>query len=156
VETRNGVKRISHGGGIQGFNTFLSYYPDDKLVVVALANINGPVVDQLAGKLGSVARGEQVLLASERKEVPVSPSILAKYVGTYEFTPAFSIATTLEDGHLMTQATNQPKFPIFPESETKFFLKTVDAEVEFIKNEKGEVTQMVLHQGGRDMKGVKK
>src|SRR5262245_33319246 len=77
VETRNGVKRISHGGGIQGFNTFLSYYPDDKLVVVALANINGPVVDQLAGKLGSVARGEQVLLASERKEVPVSPSILA-------------------------------------------------------------------------------
>jgi CubicO group peptidase (beta-lactamase class C family) len=156
VENSNGVKRIGHGGGIEGFNTFLAYYPNDKLVVIALANMNGPVVDQLARKLGSVARGEQVVLTAERKEVTVSPSILAKYVGTYEFTPSFSIAMTLEDGHLMTQATNQPKFQIFPESETMFFLKTVDAQVEFIKNEKGEVTQMVLHQGGRDMKGVKK
>jgi len=156
VETRNGVKRISHGGGIEGFNTFLAYYPDDKLVVVALANINGPAVDQIAGNLGAVARGEQVVLASERKEVSVSPNILAKYVGNYEFSPTFSITMTLEDGRLMTQATNQPKFPVFPESETRFFLKVVDAEVEFIKNEKGDVTQLVLHQGGRDMKGVKK
>lgn len=156
VQTKNGHKMISHGGGIEGFNTFLGYYPDEKLVVVALANINGPAVDQIASKLGDVARGEQVVLASERKEVTVSPRILAQYVGTYELAPDFSIAMTLEDGHLMTQATNQPKFPVFPESETRFFLKVVDAELEFIKNDKGEVTHLVLHQGGRDMRGVKK
>ena len=56
----------------------------------------------------------------------------------------------------MTQATGQPKFPLFAESETKFFLKVVDAEVEFFKNEKGEVTYFMLHQNGRDTKGVKK
>ena len=56
----------------------------------------------------------------------------------------------------MTQATNQGKLPLFAESETMFFLKAVDAQVEFVKNEKGEVTHMVLHQNGRDVKGVKK
>jgi hypothetical protein len=63
---------------------------------------------------------------------------------------------TLEGRQLMTQATGQPKFPLFAESETKFFLKVVDAEVEFFKNDKGEVTHIVLHQGGQDMKSTKK
>ena len=56
----------------------------------------------------------------------------------------------------MEQATNQPKFPIFAESPTKFFLKVVDAQIEFVKNEKGDATAMILHQNGRDIKGVKK
>ncbi|MGA7412831.1 MAG: serine hydrolase domain-containing protein, partial [Bryobacteraceae bacterium] len=38
VETENGRQRISHGGGIEGFNTFLAYYPTDKLTVVVLSN----------------------------------------------------------------------------------------------------------------------
>ena len=63
---------------------------------------------------------------------------------------------TLEGGQLMTQATNQPKFPLFAESETLFFLKVVDAQVEFVKNDKGEVTHLILHQGGRDQKAMKK
>jgi hypothetical protein len=56
----------------------------------------------------------------------------------------------------MEQATNQPKFPLFAESETMFFLKVVDAQVEFFKNDKGEVTHLVLHQGGQDVTGTKK
>jgi hypothetical protein len=28
--------------------------------------------------------------------------------------------------------------------------------VEFVKNDKGEVTHLILHQGGRDQKGIKK
>jgi hypothetical protein len=56
----------------------------------------------------------------------------------------------------MTQATGQSKFQLFAESETMFFLKVIDAQVEFVKNDKGQVTHIVLHQGGRDFKGVKK
>jgi hypothetical protein len=37
-----------------------------------------------------------------------------------------------------------------------FFYKVVDAQLEFVKNEKGEVTHLVLHQGGRDQKGIRK
>jgi CubicO group peptidase (beta-lactamase class C family) len=157
VHTANGHRLIDHGGGIEGFNTFLAYYPEDKLTVVVLANLNGQAPDAIASKLAAVAHGENVVLPSERKEVTVSPAILAKYVGTYELMPDFDIVMTLEGGQLMTQATGQPKFPLFAESETKFFLKVVDAEVEFFKNDKGgEVIYIILHQGGQDMKGTKK
>ena len=92
--------------------------------------------------------------ATATKEITVSPSVLESYVGTYELRPSFNIVVTLEDGQLMMQVTGQLKVPLFAESETEFFLKVVDAQVEFFKNEKGEVTHLMLHQNGRDTKGA--
>lgn len=149
-----GHQMITHGGGIEGFNTSLAYFPDNKLTVVALGNLNGAAPDEIAAMLGKIAYGEKVVLATERKEIAVDPAILAEYVGTYKLAPNFDIAIMLEGGHLMTQATNQPKFPLFAETPTKFFLKVVDAQVEFFK-ENGKVTYLVLHQGGRDAKAMR-
>jgi hypothetical protein len=56
-----------------------------------------------------------------RASIAVDPAVLATYVGVYELTPTLSIAITLENGQLMGRATNQQKFPIFPESQNKFF-----------------------------------
>src|SRR5205085_9490979 len=48
-------KTIAHGGGIEGFNTQLTWYPDDKLVVVVLGNVNGNAPSQIANRLGTLA-----------------------------------------------------------------------------------------------------
>ena len=156
VQDAKGHKLIDHGGGIEGFNTELAYYPDEKLTIVVLSNQNTGATGDIGMKLAAVTRGEPVVLTSERKEITVAPSILEKYVGTYELAPGFSIVMTVENGQLMTQGTGQPKFPLFAESENKFFLKVVDAEVEFLQNDKGQVDSLILHQGGRDVKGIKK
>ena len=62
-----------------------------------------------------------------RAGVKVDPSILATYVGTYQLSPDFSIVVTLENGKLMALATHQSSVQLFPESQTEFFLKVVDA-----------------------------
>ena len=155
VRAVNGHKVIEHGGGIEGFNTQMSYFPDDKLTVIVLGNLNGGAPGAIASSLASVAHGEKVILPSERKEVAVPSEILKQYVATYDMGPGFSIVVTLEGSQLMTQATGQRKIPIYPESETKFFLKAVDAQIEFSKNEKGEVASMTLYQNGQTLKGAK-
>jgi hypothetical protein len=86
-----------------------------------------------------------------RKEITVSPAILAKYVGTYELAPKFNIMITMDGGQLMAQASGQGKLPLFAESETKFFLKVVDAQIDFKKGAAGKVVSLTLHQGGQDM-----
>ena len=83
----------------------------------------------------------------------VDAATLQTYVGTYELAPTFSIVITHQDNHLFGQATGQPKFELFPTSNTRFYLKVVDAQVSFVKNNKGEVEQLILHQNGRDMPG---
>ena len=73
VRTVNGRKVISHGGGIEGFNTMLAYDPEDKMTVVVLTNLNGQAPDQIATMLAAIAHGEKVQLPSERKEISVAP-----------------------------------------------------------------------------------
>ncbi|HYK88314.1 MAG TPA: serine hydrolase [Acidobacteriota bacterium] len=156
VRIVSGRKVIDHGGGIEGFNTHLAYYPESKVVVAVLANLNGNAPSEIASKLGAVVHGENITLPTERKEISVSPKILTDYAGTYEVSRQFQIVITVEDNRLMTQATGQPKYPLFAESESKFFLKVVDATVEFVRNDKGHVTHLVLHQGGRDTLALRK
>jgi Domain of unknown function (DUF3471) len=70
--------------------------------------------------------------------------------------PGVEVTMTVEDDQLMTQMTNQQKFPLFAESETSFFLKAVDAQVEFVKDAQGAITHLVIHQGGRETKAQRK
>ncbi len=90
------------------------------------------------------------------EEINVDVETLKQYVGVYALAPTFDIAITLEDGKLMTQATGQAKFEIFAKSQTRFFLKVVPAEVEFVKNADGKFDSIILYQGGRETVAKKK
>ena len=85
-----------------------------------------------------------------RTEVPLDPAALQKYVGKYELAPGVQFDVTLADGQLKVKLTGQPAFPVYPESETKFFYKVVEAQITFVKDESGAVASLILHQGGRD------
>ena len=89
-------------------------------------------------------------------EIQLESEILKRYTGVYEIQPGFDIVITLEGNKLMSQATGQQKIQIFPESQTKFFLKVVDAQIEFVENEKGVFESIILYQGGQEISGKKK
>ena len=76
-------------------------------------------------------------------------------MGKYELRPEFVLTVTREGDKLMTQATGQPKFEVFPESETTFFLKVVDAQITFVRDAAGKVTHLILHQGGANQQAKK-
>lgn len=86
-----------------------------------------------------------------RKEIKVSEAVLAQYAGEYELQPGFILAVSNEGDRLFTQATGQAKFEVFAETETKFFLKVVEASIEFVKDDAGKFTKLILNQGGRRM-----
>ena len=92
----------------------------------------------------------------ERKAITLPAATLKQYVGTYELAPGVDVDMTLEGDQLMTQITGQPKFPLFPETETRLFLKVVDAEIDFVKDVSGKVTHLVLHQNGQDHTATRK
>jgi CubicO group peptidase (beta-lactamase class C family) len=152
VQTVAGRKVIQHGGGIEGFNTLLAYYPDSKVTVAVLANLNGEASNEIATKLADLAHGGTVQLTSERKEIALPVAALSKYVGTYELAPGALMLIRLAGDHLTTQLTGQQQLPLFAESETKFFLKVVDAQVEFFTDASGAVTHAVMYQNGRERK----
>jgi CubicO group peptidase (beta-lactamase class C family) len=150
VSTVKGHKVISHEGGIEGFNTQLTYYPESKVTVVVLANVNGTAVGELAGQLAALAFGETVTLSAERKEVEVPVAVLQRYVGVYRLSSQITSTIRLTDGRLTIQLSGQAALPLFAESERKFFLKIVDVQVEFFTDEQGKVTHLVQYQNGQE------
>jgi hypothetical protein len=115
-----------------------------------LANVNGTAPGAIAAKLGAAVHGETVQSTGDRKEITLPVETLTKYVGTYEFTSEVKLAVRLSGNQLMAQLTGQAQLPIFPESETKFFWKIVDAQLEFQKDAGSAITAVVLHQNGVD------
>ena len=151
VHTVNGREVIDHGGGINGFNTVLAYYPEDHLTVAVLANVNGGAPGEIAQDLGTLAEGGNVVLTSERKEVHIDPQIFDGYVGSYQLGPDFILKVTRDGDHFITQATGQGQVEIFPQSDRDFFAKVVDVQITFVADKQGHTTELILHQGGRDM-----
>jgi CubicO group peptidase (beta-lactamase class C family) len=147
-------RRISHGGGIHGFVSSLTYMPDDKVNVIMLSNNSydlGPVQKGIL----AILYGRPYKLPEETKEIKIDSAILKQYVGEYELAPGFTITVKLANGVLTGQGTGQPAFELFAKTEKTFFIKVVNADIDFVKNSKGEVESMVLHQGGRDTRGKK-
>lgn len=143
-------KVITHGGGINGFRTNIARYVDDDVCIVVLSNIETAPVEKISMDLAAIVFGEEYEVPKERVAAEVDPRIYDAYVGQYELAPDLIATVTKENNRLFAQATGQPKFEIYPESETKFFARVADIQVTFVKNEEGEVTQLIVHQEGKD------
>jgi len=124
-----------------------------KVVDAQLTFQDGAVVLHQNGRDTTAKRIGDVLPEKERKEIALDPAVLEQYTGTYQLTPNFAIAITRAGNQLFLQATAQPKFPLFAESSTEFFLKVVDAQVTFVVDAAGRATSLVLHQNGADVPG---
>jgi len=98
-----------------------------------------------------VSNGDHV--APKLKEptaVSLDAGTLADYLGRFQMRPGVVVDVTLADGQLSVQMTGQSDFAIYASAKDKFFLKLVEAQIDFERNASGEVEALVLHQNGQD------
>ncbi|HYV06130.1 MAG TPA: serine hydrolase [Blastocatellia bacterium] len=150
VETKFNRKMITHGGGINGFSTFIARFPDEKVTIAVLRNsdygVPGP--GRISQDLAAILFGEKYETPAAVAEVKVDAKILDAYVGQYQLAPNFVITISKEGDLLMAQATGQPKITLYAQAEAVFFSKAVDLRMTFVRGDDGKVTHLVLNQGG--------
>lgn len=80
----------------------------------------------------------------------IDPKVFDSYVGKYDFgNPKNLYSVTREGNRYFGQAPNNPKRELFPASETSFFVPEVESRITFVKDEKGEVVELVYDQNER-------
>jgi CubicO group peptidase (beta-lactamase class C family) len=146
-----GEGRIAHGGGINGFSTFLSYYPEHDLSIAVLTNSGQGDPGRIEHRLFRKVMG---LPDPDYTVVDVATEVLERYVGVYEM-PAFSITVTRDGDQLSAQPTGQDTREIYPTSETEFFLEDIDVRLSFQVDDDGVVQGLTVHEVGRDTSGKK-
>ena len=152
---------VWHNGGTGGYRTWIGYQPQSRTGVVILTNAGtaaGP--DDIGRHLFDaqvplLAAFPQATQPKPRAEAPIDPALFDRYVGRYQLAPAAVMTMTRDGEHFFVQLTGQQRFEIFPESETAFFLKVVDAQLAFETDPRGKAIAVVLHQNGAQQRAVR-
>lgn len=135
-----------HTGGVDGFRSSTSFFPEDKLAISLTSNgINYKNNDILLAVLGSFY-GQGFDLPDFIK-VKLTEKDLEKYLGTYsseQIPPKIMISK--EGPTLLAQATGQSAFPLEPRSKDTFVFEQAGVKIEF----KTGTEEMIMKQGGKE------
>jgi CubicO group peptidase (beta-lactamase class C family) len=153
IDSSYGKKSISHGGGIPGFIAYLCYYPGEDVTIILLCNQGwfGEALNGISIDLSAIIFHQSYESLEGHHVIKLSIDSLKKYVGKYEFDKKHHAYITLENGSLQMEAPegNLPKSPLFAISENTFYLKIINARIEFTKDVSGNVTELIAHYNGK-------
>ena len=140
-----------HTGGIDGFSSVYSHFPDDKISYALISN-------------GSNFNNNDISIAvlsavyDKPYEIPIFTTFnltsedLDQYLGVYASEQIAMKITITKDGNtLIAQGTGQPAFPIEATEKDKFKFDQAGAKFEFNPTDK----TMILFQGGGEIKFTK-
>jgi hypothetical protein len=101
-------------------------------------------------------QAQSTRLAPERNPINLDPKLLDSFLGKYQFGPNAIATITREGDGLKWRGGNRMPVTLVPLSETHFFSKETETEMMFVKNENGQVTDVVLRVGScQDSKAKK-
>jgi len=145
-------------GDTYGSSSLLFFDPIRQLAVSIMLNAEEGEATQrylnyLLRKI--IAGSPEYLKKFDKPVITLSDDVLNSYVGEYALFAGFHLTVTTDNKSLFVQGTNQPKAKVDAVSENWFIAKEVGAEFEFVKNNEGKVTKLILHQNGNDIEGMK-
>jgi CubicO group peptidase (beta-lactamase class C family) len=155
IDSLYGKLTTAHSGGIHGYSSFVIRFPENETTVIVFDNSSSNGLGKMSKTIAAVLYNQPYEVPSAPKEIKLETEGLKQYVGEYELAPGFTITISLGENGLKGQATGQPAFDLFPEKANIFFLKVVDAKVEFVKDANGKVTELILYQNGQQPRGKK-
>ena len=152
VNDQYGLRRISHGGGINGFSTFIARYPEEKSTIIVLSNYQHANPAFISDRLARVFLSDRMKLPTA---VRVDPLILKKYAGRYEadpnVIPNFIYDVYLENDQLWMTPSHESRRRLVAQSDSVFLDEFLpDARLTFTKDASGNVSGMSIRIDGRD------
>lgn len=148
VEDYNGLKYFGHGAGNAGFTGgYYGSFEGGNGLVVMVNSDNGEIVQELINSISTVYGFKGLSKTKKVTLADVPEQDLNSYLGNYQLTPELVLTVSREGKKVFVQATGQPKIEAFAESANKFFFKTIQASMEFVKDEHGLIKEMIFIQG---------
>ena len=156
---QRGLPIVHHSGGLQGFVSYLTRFPKQKLTIAVLHNAFPGSGDlEPSGLARMIAEAylwkEMAPRPSHDVDETVDPNSYVAFVGDYDYGAAI-MKVTAEDNRLFAQLSGQPKMEIFPAGPSTFFWKVVEAQVEFLRDVDDKVIAVQHTQGGQSFKAAK-
>ena len=144
-------KGYGHTGGIDGFESVLGYFPDDKLAFCILSNGMNYVLNDLSIAVLSLYYKKPYTIPTFEKRI-LSKEESASFEGMYNSSVAsMKITIKLNGDKITAQATGQPSFPLDKVSDLEYKFDAAGVKIVFTKDKEGNIPSFNLMQGGMNL-----
>jgi len=117
-----------------------------------LTNTVNTPVDKITADIISILYNKPVLFPEKKMAVEIPRDTMRRYFGIYEFDPNFRMKIFSSGNKMYAQRINDAdKFEIYYYKPGNFFLKRMDAQLEFSQFEHNSYQKLTLHQAPRNM-----
>ncbi len=138
-----------HNGQTAGYHSMVLINRSLNLAVVVLSNTATGEIDQLGQTLVQSLAGMNVQPREVVKpKTKVAVETMRRYEGKFELAPSAIFAVSVQEDRLMVGLTGQPTFQVFPQSDTEWKYKVVDATLTFKVGDDGKCNELDLFQNG--------
>ena len=141
---------IFHSGMTAGFHGYIVVNRKRDRAVVVFSNCSRSIDD-----IGLHLLEPRNELIPYGKVIVLDQTTLERYVGTYAVTPTIEVTVSREKNEMYIQPTHQSKAEIFALARDEFFSEG-PARFSFRTNASGMVTELIVRQGGKDHRAVRK
>jgi CubicO group peptidase (beta-lactamase class C family) len=159
VSIEDGVKVVDHNGAIEGFVAHMAYVPESRIAVIVLSNVFGGAPPAMGNQLVETMLGKTVLLARERKAVPITSEDLARFVGTYSMSSGMTFTFTVKANALELDASGEIMPLLYQGIEAghpRFYVAVTNGEIEFVPDLTGAMTTILWHQHENEQSGKRR
>lgn len=156
IEMRGTRKYFGHGGSNAGFRC--QYYGSlDKGdgVVVMVNSDNAAIIPEIINGVASIYGWTGFSNQAIKQIVPVHADTLATYTGIYNF-ESRTLQVIQKDQSLFLSQNESTPVRMYFTSPADFFIKDVNAEFRFQKNDQGVVDAILIRQSGREVSAKRK
>lgn len=148
IDSLKGENYFGHDGLTYGFRSqYYGSFKGGNGIVLMTNSVSDGLIPEIVNSVARVYNFKGLYSSVEEKNKVVSQSILQSYVGRYQLAPGMILNIYRQANQLLVQLTGQSSIPIFAETDRKFYIKVVNARLEFLK-EHGKVTKVILYQDG--------
>jgi CubicO group peptidase (beta-lactamase class C family) len=144
-------KRVTHRGSWPGYETYITRFIDDDILIVILINrqeLNVKFPDKL---IREYLYNQPVVLPIDRKFINIEKHKTENLEGTYT-KKGIELKVKIIGNYLTLNVNNNYLIDLYAENETLFFNSKMNLEVKFILNKKGECKKIIASLRGDKMK----
>ena len=157
VRNHKGRKIAEHGGYTPGFLARNVLFPDLDFAVVAMFNTDKADIWNVTMQAVDSLLKDKLKFEpkKERVETKIKPGLAARYAGVYALADGTRLPFETRNDTLWLVIPGAPKFRMVPENETEFFIREFDAQCTYVRDDAGNVSQIVWHQSGQNPDGFR-
>jgi len=147
---RFGKNKYDHDGASPGTVAYFSTYPDDRVTIIFLGNINSGVFNAMKKDLAAIYFDEEYTIPTPRKYIEIEESKLSKFEGRYEFDSGRFFDLKVIEGHLrfLWMGRGELGYLLSPLSNYNFYMRARGDQINFKVDDNGKLNATYIERSG--------